>query len=76
MSTDTRPSARDAGVPPVEIPPTPSKRFNELTAILARGLLRLHARPEPAPDSAGSGRQAVPEESSEPGRWPLVSPRG
>jgi hypothetical protein len=54
-----------------DLPPTPEERFREVAAILAVGLLRLHARPALTAASAAPGEQPAPPESEEIPQKPL-----
>jgi hypothetical protein len=63
-------------VSPDDIPSSPQDRLKAIAAILATGLLRLHSRPELAPDEATPTAAAMPEKSAELGGTPLASARG
>jgi hypothetical protein len=61
---------------PDDIPSSPQERLKAIAAILATGLLRLHTRPELAPNEAAPIDAAMPEISAELGGTPLASARG
>jgi len=58
----------------VDVPATPEDRLREVAAILAAGLLRLHARPDLAATSDIPGSPATAPESPESSRNPLELP--
>ena len=60
-------------MPTVDLPATPEDRLHEVAAILAAGLLRLHARPELATSDIPGGPAAA-QESPESSRNPLELP--
>ncbi len=58
----------------VDLPDTPEDRLGEVAAILAAGLLRLHARPELAATSDIPGGPSASQESPGSSRNPLELP--
>ena len=66
MHTTTDLSAE--GLPKAEADLTPAERLQEIAAILAAGILRLHTRPESMPEPASDGPESAPEKSLDSAR--------